>query len=88
MKKAGEQNPGGMAAILGLDIPAVEAATAEASSAGEVVQVANDNCPGQVVISGHSAAVERAMSAAKEAGAKRALSSIAGCMVWFGIPSI
>jgi [acyl-carrier-protein] S-malonyltransferase len=73
MKQAGEQNPGGMAAILGLDIPSVEAATAEASSASEVVQVANDNCPGQVVISGHSAAVERAMMAAKEAGAKRAL---------------
>jgi [acyl-carrier-protein] S-malonyltransferase len=39
----------------------------------EVVQVANDNCPGQVVISGHLAAVERAMEAAKAAGAKRAL---------------
>lgn len=73
MKQAGERSPGGMAAILGLDIPTVEAVTAAASSADEVVQVANDNCPGQVVISGHSAAVQRAMVAAKEAGAKRAL---------------
>ncbi|MCW5878026.1 MAG: ACP S-malonyltransferase [Anaerolineales bacterium] len=73
MKQAGQRSPGGMAAILGLDIPAVEAACASASTAEEVAQVANDNCPGQVVISGHSAAVERAMEAAKAAGAKRAL---------------
>jgi len=73
MKQAGEKNPGGMAAILGLDIPGVEAACAAASTGGEVVQVANDNGPGQVVISGHKAAVERAMDAAKAAGAKRAL---------------
>ena len=39
----------------------------------EIVQVANDNCPGQVVISGHKPAVERAMAGAKMAGAKRAL---------------
>lgn len=73
MKRAGEENPGGMAAILGLDIPAVEALCASASSDAEVVQVANDNCPGQVVISGHKGAVERAIEGAKEAGAKRAL---------------
>ena len=73
MKQAGEKNPGGMAAILGLDIPGVEAACAAASTGGEVVQVANDNGPGQVVISGHKAAVQRAMDAAKAAGAKRAL---------------
>jgi len=46
---------------------------AEASAADEVVQVANDNCPGQVVISGHKPALERAMAGAKAAGAKRAL---------------
>jgi [acyl-carrier-protein] S-malonyltransferase len=46
---------------------------AEASTPEETVQVANDNCPGQVVISGSKPAVERAMSAAKSAGAKRAL---------------
>ena len=73
MKKAGEMNPGGMAAILNLDIPSLEKVCAEASRAGEPVQVANDNCPGQVVISGAKAAVERAMEGAKAAGAKRAI---------------
>lgn len=73
MKRAGEENPGGMAAILGLDIRDAEKAAVDACTAGEIVEVANDNCPGQVVISGHSAAVERAMQAAKEFGAKRAL---------------
>jgi [acyl-carrier-protein] S-malonyltransferase len=73
MKEAGIKSPGGMAAILGLDIAALEKVCAEASTGGEVVQVANDNCPGQVVISGHSGAVTRAMEGAKAAGAKRAL---------------
>jgi [acyl-carrier-protein] S-malonyltransferase len=73
MKRAGELNPGGMAAILGIDIPRLDAICAEASVDGEVVQVANDNCPGQVVISGHRPALERAMTAAKAAGAKRAM---------------
>ena len=73
MKRAGELNPGGMAAILGLDIPTLDKVCAEASTADEVVQVANDNCPGQVVISGHKPALERAIEGAKAAGAKRAL---------------
>lgn len=73
MKRAGELNPGGMAAVLGLDIPTLDLVCAEASTADEIVQVANDNCPGQVVISGHKPALERAMAAAKAAGAKRAL---------------
>lgn len=73
MKRAGELAPGGMAAILGLDIPTLDKVCAEASAADEIVQVANDNCPGQVVISGAKAAVERAMADAKAAGAKRAL---------------
>jgi len=73
MKRAGELNPGGMAAILGVDIPTLDKVCAEASTAGEIVQVANDNCPGQVVISGHKPALERAMVGAKAAGAKRAL---------------
>ncbi|HSB03145.1 MAG TPA: ACP S-malonyltransferase [Anaerolineales bacterium] len=73
MKRAGELNPGGMAAILGVDIPTLDKVCAEASTAGEIVQVANDNCPGQVVISGHKSALERAMAGAKAAGAKRAL---------------
>lgn len=73
MKRAGELNPGGMAAILGLDIPTLDKVCAEASAENEIVQVANDNCPGQVVISGSKPAVERAMAAAKAAGAKRAM---------------
>lgn len=73
MKRAGELAPGSMAAILGLDIPALEKACSEASTPSEIVQVANDNCPGQVVISGAKAAVARAMAGAKSAGAKRAL---------------
>jgi [acyl-carrier-protein] S-malonyltransferase len=73
MKHAGTLAPGGMAAILGLDIPTLDTVCAEASTSDEIVQVANDNCPGQVVISGAKAAVERAMAGAKAAGAKRAL---------------
>ncbi len=73
MKRAGDLNPGGMAAILGVDIPTLDKICAEASTPMEIVQVANDNCPGQVVISGHKAALERAMAGAKTAGAKRAL---------------
>jgi len=73
MKRAGELAPGSMAAILGLDIPTLDQVCAEASREGETVQVANDNCPGQVVISGAMAAVERAIELAKAAKAKRAL---------------
>lgn len=73
MKRAGERNPGGMAAILGLDLASLDRVCAESSRPTEIVQVANDNCPGQVVISGHKSALERAMQAAKTAGAKRAL---------------
>ena len=73
MKRAGELAPGSMAAILGVDIPTLDKVCADASAPGEIVQVANDNCPGQVVISGAKAAVERAMLGAKSAGAKRAL---------------
>jgi len=73
MKRAGELNPGGMAAILGVDIPTLDKVCTEASTQDEIVQVANDNCPGQVVISGHKPALERAMAEAKAAGAKRAM---------------
>lgn len=73
MKRAGELAPGSMAAILGVDIPTLDKVCAEASAPGEIVQVANDNCTGQVVISGAKAAVERALLGAKSAGAKRAL---------------
>src|SRR5262245_14625789 len=73
MKRAGEVNPGGMAAILGVDIPTLDKVCAEASTTDEIVQVANDNCPGQVVISGHKSALERAMVGAKASSAKRAV---------------
>ena len=63
---------GAMAAILGLGLDDVRK-VAEAASQGEVCAAANDNDPGQVVVSGHKAAVERAVDLAKEAGAKRAL---------------
>ena len=73
MKRAGLAAPGSMAAILGVDIPTLDKVCADASTLDEVVQVANDNSSGQVVISGAKAAVERAMAGAKSAGAKRAL---------------
>jgi [acyl-carrier-protein] S-malonyltransferase len=72
MQQAVPVGQGAMAAILGLDLPTVERAAADAGQ-GEVCAVANDNAPGQVVISGHVAAVERAIAACKAAGAKRAL---------------
>jgi [acyl-carrier-protein] S-malonyltransferase len=73
MKEAGEIAPGGMAAILGLDIDTLEEICSSASSGEEIVQIANDNCPGQVVISGTDSALESAMKLSREAGAKRVL---------------
>lgn len=74
MQAAGAQHPGGMAAILGLEVEAVADVCAQAArEAGAVVQVANDNCPGQVVISGDSAALDRALELLTAAGAKKAL---------------
>ncbi|MBI5828512.1 MAG: ACP S-malonyltransferase [Chloroflexi bacterium] len=74
MKKAGALSPGGMAAVLNLDAAVLAEVCAEASAGtGQRVQVANDNCPGQVVISGDSAALEKAMELAKARGAKRAI---------------
>ncbi len=63
---------GAMAALLGLDHAAAAAVAAEAAQ-GEVCQAANDNDPAQVVVSGHRAAVERAVEIAKARGAKRAV---------------
>ena len=63
---------GAMAALLGLDFEAANAVAHEAAQ-GEVCQAANDNDPAQVVVSGHKAAVERAVEIAKARGAKRAL---------------
>lgn len=72
MQSAVPQGVGAMAAILGLEDEQVKAICAEAAQ-GEVVEAVNFNSPGQVVIAGNTAAVERAMAAAKETGAKRAL---------------
>jgi len=72
MQEAVPVGVGAMAAILGLDFEAVTAVAAEAAQ-GEVCQAANDNDPAQVVVSGHKAAVERAVDIAKAQGAKRAL---------------
>ena len=63
---------GAMAALLGLDFAAADAVAREAAQ-GEVCQAANDNDPGQVVVSGHKGAVERALEIARAKGAKRAI---------------
>ncbi len=74
MKLAGERNPGGMAAIIALSEEKIEEACATASEqTGRPVQIANYNCPGQVVISGDKTALERAMEIARENGAKRVI---------------
>ncbi|WP_346798790.1 ACP S-malonyltransferase [Halomonas sp. Bachu 37] len=73
MQQAVPLGEGGMAAILGLESTAVEEACAEAAH-GDVVSAVNYNAPGQVVIAGSKAAVERAIVACQEAGAKRAMS--------------
>jgi [acyl-carrier-protein] S-malonyltransferase len=72
MQAAVPAGQGAMAAILGLDDADVEAACREAAQ-GETVQAANFNSPGQVVIAGTAAAVDRAIEAAKAKGAKRAI---------------
>lgn len=72
MQEAVPAGQGGMAAILGLEDADVIAACAEAAQ-GEVVSAVNFNSPGQVVIAGSKAAVERAIEACKARGAKRAL---------------
>jgi [acyl-carrier-protein] S-malonyltransferase len=72
MQAAVPVGEGAMAALLGADFALAEAICAEAAQ-GEVCQAANDNGGGQVVISGHKAAVERAMALSKEKGVKRAL---------------
>jgi [acyl-carrier-protein] S-malonyltransferase len=73
MQKAVPVGEGAMAAILGLDLQVVESLLSNISSADLVVEIANDNSPGQVVISGHTSAVEIVIERAKENGAKRAL---------------
>lgn len=72
MQEAVPVGIGAMAALLGLDFETARAVAQEAAQ-GEVCQAANDNDPSQVVVSGHKAAVERALIIAKEKGAKRAM---------------
>jgi [acyl-carrier-protein] S-malonyltransferase len=72
MQGAGTRSPGAMAALLGLDADAVRTLCQQASQqTGRTLVLANDNCPGQSVISGDEAALEVGMTLAKEAGAKK-----------------
>jgi [acyl-carrier-protein] S-malonyltransferase len=73
MQQSGAERPGTMAALLGLDDEVVERLCREASTAGSECVPANYNAPGQLVISGDVAAIERALELAKAAGARRAV---------------
>ncbi len=74
MKAAGEREPGAMSAILALDVEQVERICAQVQDQiGRPVQVANDNCPGQVVISGDESALAEAEKLAGEAGARKVI---------------
>lgn len=74
MKKAGERTPGGMLAVLNLDDNVLESLCRQATvETGGVVQVANYNSPGQIVISGDMGTLERAGELAKAAGARRVI---------------
>ena len=72
MQQAVPVGIGGMAALIGVDMPAAEDIAATAAQ-GEVCAAANDNAPGQVVLSGHSAAIDRAIAIAAERGFKRSV---------------
>ncbi len=72
MAEAAKDVPCGMTAVLGLDREKLEQACEQASSLG-VVAIANYNCPGQLVIGGHQAAVDEAARLAKEMGARRCM---------------
>ncbi|HEY3911950.1 MAG TPA: ACP S-malonyltransferase [Stellaceae bacterium] len=77
MQRAVPVGDGAMAALIGLDVAAARAVAAEATRAGverdELCAVANDNAPGQAVLSGHRSAVERAITIAREHGARRSV---------------
>ena len=75
MQEACEKNPGTMAAILGLDD---EKVVEVCQSISDIVIAANFNCPGQLVISGSTEGIEKAMKACSEAGARRALPLVVG----------
>lgn len=73
MQRAAPVGIGAMAALIGIEIGAAREVVAAAAAFGEVCEVANDNGGGQVVISGHKEAVERAIALAKDRGVKRAV---------------
>ncbi|MEQ8735823.1 MAG: ACP S-malonyltransferase [Rhodospirillaceae bacterium] len=73
MQQAVPVGEGAMAALIGLDLDVAQEVASEAGRNGQVCAAANDNAPGQVVVSGHAEAVERAVELAKAKGAKRAL---------------
>jgi [acyl-carrier-protein] S-malonyltransferase len=78
MQAAAEQYPGGMVALIGADEEVAQALCVEAAQ-GEVLQVANLNCPGQVVISGAATACQRALRLAKQRGIRKAIAlNVAG----------
>lgn len=72
MQRAVPLGQGAMAALLGLELPAVETIIQEAAQ-GQICEIANDNSPGQIVISGHREAIERAVDLSKDHGAKRSV---------------
>lgn len=76
MNEAVPAGEGAMAAVLGLERDELKQVTDEVSQNGEVVQLANLNCPGQIVISGTAKGVEMASEKAKEAGARRVISLV------------
>lgn len=74
MDEAGARSPGGMAAVLGLEVSDVEAICAQVRRTTDgYVGIANDNCPGQVVISGEEGPLQAGMEAAREDGARRVI---------------
>jgi [acyl-carrier-protein] S-malonyltransferase len=73
MQRAVPEGVGAMAALLGVDLPAAREIAAAAATEEEVCEVANDNAPGQVVVAGHKAAVERAIAIGRQHGARRSM---------------
>lgn len=86
MAGVNEQVPGAMAAVLGLDLATVEEICARVSAeTGEVAEVANDNEPGQSVVSGQAGAIEKVRAAAQEAGAIKAIALPVGAPFHCGL---
>jgi [acyl-carrier-protein] S-malonyltransferase len=73
MQDAADAVPSGMISVLGLDLDKVQAVCDEARQAGEVLQVANMLCPGNIVVSGHKAACDRVPEIAEKAGAMKTI---------------